>query len=331
MKYVVFDMEWNQTYGRERRLSLGRTLTGEIIEIGAVRLNESFEPEDSFKIYVKPTFYKKLHSAVKRLTGIGNDVLRGAPTFPEALKEFRRFCTDDFATMTWGDSDVPILRENIEAHSLGTWKAKNYNLQSIYMKQVGSKNCISLETAATNLEIDSEDVQFHDAACDAAITAEIARRIDTASGIAEYRVPIGDLSNFDALAFEKVPRVTNLQKLRADPRIRFTVCPVCKHPMEAKRIIPQGQGKKIASVECPEHGKYLLRLRTQRDRGEEESFTVSKYLYEWNDDVGAIYEERLAIADKKKEKFLSRVRGKKHKKKRSPAAESAPQVDTTTE
>lgn len=313
MKYVVFDMEWNQTYGRERPLSFGRTLSGEIIEIGAVRLDEDFNVEDTFKIYVRPKFYRKLHSMVKKLTGITSETLSGAPAFAEALEEFKAFCTEDFATMTWGDSDIPILRDNIEAHSLGKWTAKNYNLQSIYMKEIGSKNCVSLESAAEALGVESENIRYHDAGCDAAVTAEIARRIDTAKGIAEYVTPVGDLSDADVLFFEKVGGVANLQKLRADPRIRFTRCPECKRPMEAKRIIPQASGKKIAAVECPDHGKYFLRFRTSHN--EDGTFTVSKFVFAWNEDTEALYRDRLEIAERKKEKFLARVRGKKKKEK----------------
>lgn len=313
MKYIVFDMEWNQTYGRERPLSFGRTLTGEIIEIGAVRLDEAFCPEDVFKIYVKPKFYTKLHSMVKKLTGITSATLADAPYFPEAYERFREFCTDEYVTLTWGDSDVPILRENVEAHHLPKWTAKNYNLQSIYMKQHEQKNCIALESAAEILNIDHENVTFHDAACDAAITAEVARRIDTAQGISEYRTPIGELSESDILSFDTVKGVANLQKLRADPRVRFTLCPECRRPMEAKRIIPQSSGKKISSLECPDHGKYLLRLRTIH--GKDDSFTVTKSLFSWTEDVEAFFNERLEAADKKKEKFLSRVRSNKSKKK----------------
>ena len=313
LKYIVFDMEWNQTYGHERPLSFGRTLSGEIIEIGAVRLDDEFRVEDHFKIYVRPTFYKKLHSAVKRLTGIDRATLESAPSFPEALKAFRAFCTDDFVTLTWGDSDVPILRENIDAHSLPAWTAKNYNLQSIYMRQIGSKNCISLESAAGQLGIDHEDVHFHDASCDADVTALIAGVIDTAKGISEYQTPIGELSDDDILSFEKIGGVVNLQKLRSDPRIRFTLCPECRRPLEAKRIIPHSSGKKLACLECPDHGKYLLRLRTHHVK--EETFNVTKALFPWTEDVERIWLDRLAVADRKKEKFLSRVRAKKNKKK----------------
>lgn len=311
MKYIVLDMEWNQTYGHERQLPFGRTLTGEVIEIGAVRLDDDFNIEEYFKIYVKPKFYTKLHSMVKRLTGIGNDTLRDAPYFPEAVERFKDFCTDEFITLTWGDSDIPILRENIDAHHLEKWTAKNYNLQSIYMKENDLKNCVSLESAAAALGIDSEDVTFHDAACDAAVTAQIAQRIDTAGGIASYRVPIAELSDADILSYETVGGVANMQKLRADPRIRFTRCPECLVPMEAKRIIPQGSGKKISCLECAEHGKYLLKLRTLHAK--DGSFTVTKTLYVWSDDVGALFDEKMKIAERKKEKFLARVRGKKRK------------------
>lgn len=321
MKYVVFDMEWNQTYGRELPLSYGRSLTGEIIEIGAVRLSENFKYEAVFKTYVRPKFYKKLHSMVKRLTGITPETLEDAPSFPEALAAFREFCTDDFVTMTWGDSDMPTLRENIEAWRLPKWTEQNYNLQNIYMKSAGLKNCIALENAAENLGINAENVQYHDAACDAAVTAEISRRIDTRSGIAEYKAPVGELSDADIVGYEKIGGVVNMQKLRADPRIRFTPCPVCSEKIEAERIIPMRSGKKIAVIECPEHGKFLVRFRTVHVEGE--TFNVFKTVYCWNENVETLYSERLADANEKKEKFLARVRapGKPRRRRRKKKEE----------
>ena len=330
MKYIVFDMEWNQTYGHERPLPFGRSLTGEIIEIGAVRLSENFKYEDVMKVYVRPRFYKKLHSMVKKLTGITPDMLEVSPDFPEALEMFREFCTDDFVTMTWGDSDMPVLRENIDAWGLPKWEAKNYNLQLIYMKQKGLKNHIALETAALDLGIAAENIQYHDAACDAAVTAEISRRIETAKGIEEYVTPIGEFSDGDIVGYEKITGVKDLQKLRGDPRIRFTLCPECKRPMEADRIIPQSSGKKLARLECPDHGTYLLRLRTWHSG---DTFNVAKTLYSWNEAVEAVYNERLAVADEKKEKFLERVRGngkpRRRKKKKKPAADA--ETETKTE
>ena len=317
MKYVVFDMEWNQTYGCERRLPYGRTLTGEIIEIGAVRLDEDFRAEDSFKVYVRPVYYKKLHSMVRRLTGITADLLREeGVTFREAYERFLAFCGDDFVTMTWGDSDLPVLRENIDAHSLPAWRAKNYTLQSVYMRKVGSKNCISLETVAEALGFNDETIRYHDAGCDAAVTARILELVDLRREIAEYRAPIGDLFETDVLSYKEITDVVNLQKLRADPRIRFTPCPDCGRRLEALRIIPQGNGKKIAVIECPEHGKYLLRLRTSHVK--DDTFTVSKYVYGWSDEAEELYRDRLEIAERKKEKFLARVRRKKKKPEQPP-------------
>ena len=132
--------------------------------------------------------------------------------------------------------------------------------------------------------------------------------------------PLGEFSDSDIVGYEKVSGVTDLQKLRGDPRIRFTACPECGRQMEAERIIPQSSGKKLAKLECPEHGLYLLRLRTWHSG---ETFNVAKTLYEWNEATEAVYNDRLAVADEKKEKFLERVRGggkkpRRRRKKKKP-------------
>ena len=52
MNYIVFDLEWNQCpYGKERE---NDKLPFEIIEIGAVKLNEQFEIIDNFQCLVQP-------------------------------------------------------------------------------------------------------------------------------------------------------------------------------------------------------------------------------------------------------------------------------------
>ena len=50
MKHIVVDLEMNPVAKEHREIR--RKLNGEIIEIGAVRLNENFEQEDEFQCYV---------------------------------------------------------------------------------------------------------------------------------------------------------------------------------------------------------------------------------------------------------------------------------------
>ena len=68
MNYIVFDLEWNQCpYGKERE---NKRLPFEIIEIGALKLDENRNYEDSFHQVVKPVVYKKLHYRTKEILDI---------------------------------------------------------------------------------------------------------------------------------------------------------------------------------------------------------------------------------------------------------------------
>ena len=72
MNYIILDMEWNQGYPGQL-VCIGdtrRALTGEIIQIGAVKLNDSFQIVDRYVQLVRPTYYPRLHHKVKELTGI---------------------------------------------------------------------------------------------------------------------------------------------------------------------------------------------------------------------------------------------------------------------
>ena len=61
--YIVFDLEWNQ--GEAPVTENGKTLIFEIIEIGAVKLNEKKEKVGEFSRLIKPQVFKQMH----RITG----------------------------------------------------------------------------------------------------------------------------------------------------------------------------------------------------------------------------------------------------------------------
>ena len=60
MNYIVMDLEWNQAISQKFVKTKPVYLSGEIIEIGAVKVDEEFNIIDSYKQYVKPNFYKKI-------------------------------------------------------------------------------------------------------------------------------------------------------------------------------------------------------------------------------------------------------------------------------
>ena len=62
MNYVVLDMEWNQAITYADMVKDPVFLTGEIIQIGAVMLNDEFHAISSFNGRVLPQYYTELHA-----------------------------------------------------------------------------------------------------------------------------------------------------------------------------------------------------------------------------------------------------------------------------
>ena len=54
MGYIVLDLEWNSAYYKPQ----GRFIN-EIIQIGAVKMNDNFDIVDTFQVYIKSKIVKK--------------------------------------------------------------------------------------------------------------------------------------------------------------------------------------------------------------------------------------------------------------------------------
>ena len=75
MFYVIFDLEWNNAYDYKLRKGMN-----EIIEIGAVKLDEKLNIVDTFKQLIKPKLSSKLSSRFKNLTHISMDEIKVTST-----------------------------------------------------------------------------------------------------------------------------------------------------------------------------------------------------------------------------------------------------------
>lgn len=316
MNYVVFDMEWNQTMGPKTLLPDGRSLECEIIEIGAVKLDGDLKVVGTFKRYVKPTFYTKLTKRVRELTGIEKGVLEteGVP-FPEAARDFFRFCGEEFKTVTWGPCDLPALKDNLAYYRLPRPEIVNIDLQSVFDRLTGSKNNTALESAAEKLSVSVPD-RLHDALNDALLTAEILKLDRIFEASKSFESTPRSITDLDHVFFERVKNIDDTANLKHHPRVKFTQCPECKRPMEARRLIPYTGTKKIALLSCPDHGDYLLlvHLSKQPVKGGKMLHSAAKYLYVADDSLTELYQKKLKEADKKKAAFLAKVRNKKNKK-----------------
>ena len=100
MNYVVVDFEWNQAcYGKG---SENRKIPFEIIEIGAVKLDENLKEIDRFSRTIRPKVYKKLHYITRDLTGITQEELCASDPFSYVLVDFMLWCGKDYIFLHMG-------------------------------------------------------------------------------------------------------------------------------------------------------------------------------------------------------------------------------------
>ncbi len=286
MQYIVLDMEWNQAWPGSAAARGAPGLHGEIIQIGAVRLLEDRTMAGEFQLLVRPRFFRRMHKKVGTLTGLKEAQLRaeGVP-FPEAVARFLDWCGGEAVFLTWGYDDIMIMRENLRIHNLpDEWTGLWYNAQLIFNAQTdGVTSQRSLLTALELLGIEPSR-PAHDALGDAYHTALICARLDLARGIEAY----DSLSKHrrGGPGAEEIPGCVQRKVLhgyadRKDALTRLSgeenLCPLCGKSMTASRWVSQRGHRYMNLSECPEHGKFLVRIRLQP--GENDSVRVSRLLY----------------------------------------------------
>ena len=178
---IVLDLEWNQPFSMRSMITTPVRLHGEIIQIGAVKLNEQLEIVDTFKVMVKPKYYPYMHRKISRLTQISNaDLAYGFP-FKQAFAYFTAWCPEDAVFLTWGNEDFKVLHSNISVHKIkGYHLPKAYDVQRAFSRQiVKERRQYSLIQAMDMIQ--EPACTAHDALHDAMNTVQVLRHLDLPS------------------------------------------------------------------------------------------------------------------------------------------------------
>lgn len=191
MNYVIFDLEFNQGYKsiRENINLINTKCPFEIIQIGAVKLDDELKEVSSLNSFIKPYIYEEINPYVHKITGITLDMLKNAKPFEQVYKEFIEL-SQDSVLCVWGLSDMKELFRNIKYYDFEVSSIpKEYiNLQHYASKYLSCPKGmdIGLEKASELLSI-ALNYKFHDAYNDALYTAEIFKKIfDESIKPAEY-------------------------------------------------------------------------------------------------------------------------------------------------
>lgn len=116
MKYIIFDLEatcWSEEDKNNDALK-HIYKQNEIIEIGAVAIDEQMKIIGSFDIFVKPTINPILSQFCKDLTHIDQEFVDRAKTFDVAVKLFEEWCGEDVELCSWGFYDKKQLTTESE-------------------------------------------------------------------------------------------------------------------------------------------------------------------------------------------------------------------------
>ncbi|KAA9004750.1 exonuclease domain-containing protein [Paenibacillus spiritus] len=175
MNYIVLDIEFNgRKFASEHPM--------EVIEIGAVRLNDSLEIVDEFSSLIKPIYFSTLNSFIRKKTGIPQEDIDVAPRFPKVMAAFRQWldaCPGDTLFLTWGGEDMKRIIQDVRMHKLDEayWmEALYFDLLKGLVRARGLKNDVSVESAMELLGLSPEG-SAHRALDDARMTADIFRAL----------------------------------------------------------------------------------------------------------------------------------------------------------
>lgn len=272
--YIVFDLEWNQ--GDAPVTQDGKTLAFEIVEIGAVKLNEKKEKIGEFSRLIKPQVHKHMHRITGKLIHLSMEDLEKGESFQKVASEFLEWCGDDPKFCSWGPLDLTEFQRNLDFFGMPLLSDRPlafYDVQKLYsLAYDDGRSRKSLETAIDELGL-PKDIPFHRAQADAEYTAKIFGRfsdrilervsfdtyVTPKSKSKEIRIVFDDYAKFISREFPaKEDILENME-------IMGTRCYLCKKSIkrQVKWFSPNGKHYYSVAV-CDKHGFMKSKVRIKK-------------------------------------------------------------------
>lgn len=277
MRYIVLDLEWNQSpRGREDSVP---HLPFEIIEIGAVMLDEQRRTVGEFHRLIRPQVYRQLHFKISEVTHMNIEELKkqGA-LFCDAIEEFLEWCgQEEFRFCTWGSMDLTELQRNMAHYGVDNPFPRPllyYDVQKLYCLQYGDGSTKESLDQAVQEQAIQEERPFHRALDDAYYTGRILSLLDMERygvylSVDYYRLPRSREEEF-RLYFPNYSKYVsrpfaNKEDIMKDKELTDMVCLRCERMLRKKvRWFPWGQKLYLCLAVCPEHGYMRGKMRLKK-------------------------------------------------------------------
>ncbi|MBR1398456.1 MAG: exonuclease domain-containing protein [Selenomonadaceae bacterium] len=194
MFHVVIDLEMNPIKRSEKELR--KHLTDEIIEFGAVKLDDDFKQIDNFQCYVKPEF-GEITKHITKLTSITNEMVADKDTFINAFNDFMNWVGSKAVTIySWSNSDINQLKSECKFKypdfNIECLEQNWVDLQKEFDDKIGLHSSLALKHAVGAMNRNFEGTA-HTALADAENTAAILTLMQDDEAFAETMKPVIDL------------------------------------------------------------------------------------------------------------------------------------------
>lgn len=230
--FVILDLEWNGAYSGKLK-----GFINEIIEFGAVRVDEHLNIVDTFEALIRPQVGKKISGKIRTLTSITNEDLEGGLQFMQAVSRFGRW-SRGAVVMTWGTSDILALIENCR-YFCGSDRIpflRHYvDLQAYCEEMIGYDRTrqMGLSTAAGLLGVDEGEFDHHRALGDSLLTLRCIQKAYDPQKLAQFVQDAGSDEFYNKMEFKTVV-ICDLRHPLIRPTDLSFNCEQCGH--RARRV-----------------------------------------------------------------------------------------------
>lgn len=317
MNYVIMDLEWNQSSTGEEEVS--KILPFEIIEIGAIKLNNERRMISEFSELVKPEVYHEMHRITRKLIHLQMEQLEQGRSFMEVMEQFREWCGEDYIFCTWGPLDLAELQRNIryyEMEPLADGPIKFLDVQKLFsIAYEDRKSRRSLEYAIDYLNIE-KDIPFHRAFSDAYYTAKVLALMDE-KVLENYSFDVFHLPKnkeaeihvvFDTYAKYISRAFPDKAQALEDKTVTETKCYLCHRPLRRRIRWFSPNGKHYYCVSyCDRHGYMKSKIRIRKaENGDVYVVKTQKFITEA--DIDNIRDKQMKARQQRKDKRTSKNR-----------------------
>lgn len=199
MHKLIIDLEFTHYKNKETNQNIS-----EIIEIGAVLLDEYNHEIKKIKTYVKPT-QSIIKQNIEKLTGITNEMVKDAPVIEDALLYLIDELPDKEYTklISWSDNDTKTILNEMKIKSIHNQDIENLcnefiDLQDIFNNKINLERRVSLSNALKYIDIEFEGYE-HDALFDAENTAKLYIAMEDDKKVQDIIHKISELFNQKSL------------------------------------------------------------------------------------------------------------------------------------